>query len=194
MSADVRINVVDIKLSVSVSVEGPGAVVADDLLAVLRDLGGLCRSLGWLGGSVGGPGTDILHPVSRPVALLERRVEGCAAWTGVTLRRSVGTCQQYLLQHYLYVPTSLAISHAPEVPLRTVVWVYVEQLVLAVLLCGLTVTKQRSTLFKDFNSFHLRPEDRSKVKIKPCRNIMKVLLVLIRTTLLIFYLNFHSGR
>ena len=99
-----------------------------------------------------------------------------------------------VLQHYLYIPTSLAISHAPEVPLRTVVWVYVEQLVLTVLLCGLTVTKQRSTLFKDFNSFHLRPEDRSKVKIKPCRNIMKVLLVLIRTTLLIFYLNFHSGR
>lgn len=111
MSADVRINVVDIKLAVSVSVEGPGAVVADDLLAILWDLSGLCWRLSGMGGGVASPVTDILHPVSGPVALLERRVEGCTAWTGVALRRSVETCHHYSSITSIFQPPWPSATH-----------------------------------------------------------------------------------
>merc|ERR1719458_142123 len=40
MSAEMRINVVDVKLAIPGSVESPGAVVTDHLLPTIRDLGG----------------------------------------------------------------------------------------------------------------------------------------------------------
>ena len=78
-------NVVNVKLAVSVSIERPGAVVADDLLTALRDLGGLCWRLSGLCRSVCGPVTDPVSPVPGPVALLQVRVEGSAGRTLVAL-------------------------------------------------------------------------------------------------------------
>ena len=53
VSAEMRINVVDIKLAIARPVERPGAVVADHLLPSLRDLSGHSGWFGRISGSVG---------------------------------------------------------------------------------------------------------------------------------------------
>ena len=53
VSAEMRINVVDIKLAIARPVESPGTVVADHLLPSLRDLSGHSGWFGRISGSVG---------------------------------------------------------------------------------------------------------------------------------------------
>ena len=59
------INVVDVKLSISCSVECPGAVIAHDSPGSIRCGGGGLSGLGGLvSGGVGGAITNIIKPVS----------------------------------------------------------------------------------------------------------------------------------
>ena len=59
------INVVDVKLAVSGSVEGPGAVVAHHPAGPLgRGGGGLGGHGGLVSGGVGGPVTCVIQPVT----------------------------------------------------------------------------------------------------------------------------------
>ena len=87
MSAEVRINVVDIELAKSWSVESPGTVVTHHLLPTIRYLAGLGWVLGGLSGGVGGPGADLLllQPVSQPVTELQGGTEARACRAGLTL-------------------------------------------------------------------------------------------------------------
>ena len=65
MCADMGINVVDVKLSIPSSVEGPGAVVAHDSPGTIRRGGGrLCGLGGLLSRGVGGAVTGLIQPGS----------------------------------------------------------------------------------------------------------------------------------
>ena len=81
------VDVAHIKLAVAGSVEGPGAVVADQPPGALRGGGGGLGGLGGLlGGGMGGLVTHAVQPVPRPVALLQLGVERGAGRTLVLLR------------------------------------------------------------------------------------------------------------
>ena len=87
MGAGEGVYVVHIKLAIAWSVEGPGAVVADQPPGALRGGGGWLGGLGWLlGGGVGGLVAHAVQPVPRPVALLQLGVERGAGRTLVLLR------------------------------------------------------------------------------------------------------------
>ena len=90
VSADIRINVINVKLSKARSVEGPGAVVADHSLGTIWSLSWLRSGLsGSLSGCMGDPITDTIHPATYPVTLMDTGVESCSWRTLMLLTKAV---------------------------------------------------------------------------------------------------------